>query len=431
MALAGPRATVGASDPVLVASQGHDGRPVRVLAIVENASVPNDARVWSECRTLESAGFDVEVISPQGTRSDTALFENRDGIRIHRYRRMKAGNAFSSYLKEYASSLIQMRRIIGKLAAERPFDVVHVANPPDILFLAALSLKRRGARFIFDHHDLVPELFATRFGAERKTMKVATRAAERLSFRLADVVISTNQSYRQIALTRGKKQPEDVFVVRNGPDLSRFRPVEPDPSLKGGRAHLLVYVGVINPQDGVDHALRALASLRRDRHDWRAVFVGDGDALPSVRALAQDLGLYDDVLFTGFIYDSEEIARIICTADVCLAPEPANPLNDASTMMKIPEYMAMGRPIVCYDLTESRFSARDAALYAKRNDVTDFARQINELLDKPEMRTRMGEIARLRVVEELAWHYSERELLAAYARVLSRRAPTARRRSFR
>ena len=237
-----------------------------------------------------------------------------------------------------------------------------------------------------------------------------------MTFRLADVVISTNESYRNVALSRGRKSPDDVFVVRSAPDLDRFKQAEPDESLKQGKTFLLVYLGVMGPQDGVDHALRALALLKERRQDWHATFVGDGDARPAMLSLARELGL-EEVDFPGRIPD-DELARILSTADVCLAPDPKNPLNDVSTMNKIVEYMAMGRPIVSYDLIEARVSAADAALYAEPNDPRSFAAAVAELLDAPERRAAMGVAGRARVEQELSWSQSEEALLAAYARAL-------------
>jgi glycosyltransferase involved in cell wall biosynthesis len=304
---------------------------------------------------------------------------------------------------------------------ERPFDLVHACNPPDFLLLVAWPLKRRGARFLFDHHDLVPELYLSRFGGEKDVLYRLTRALERATFHLADVVISTNESYRRIALTRGGKRPEDVFVVRSAPDLSRFREVEPDPGLKRGRRHLLAYLGTMGPQDGVDHAVRALAALRPRRDDdWRAVFVGGGDMLEPMRELAVECSLGDIVEFTGRVPD-DDVIRVLSTADVCLAPDPKSPLNDVSTMTKIVEYMAMGRPIVSYDLAESKVSAGDAAIYAEADDVDSFAACIDTLLDDPDRRAAMSAEARTRI-EALSWQHSERALLAAYERALSKSA---------
>jgi glycosyltransferase involved in cell wall biosynthesis len=238
------------------------------------------------------------------------------------------------------------------------------------------------------------------------------------------VVIATNGSYRRIALERGRVAADAVFVVRNGPDLERFRPVEPDPAWRHGRPHLLAYLGIMGPQDGLDHALEALGRLRAKRDDWHAVFIGEGDMLEEMRALATRLGIADHVAFAGWRYD-DDIRTILSTADVCLAPDPPSPLNDVSTMIKIPEYMAMGRAIVSYDLTESRVSAGEAALYAAPGDVDGFAARIDELLADPELRARMGARGRERVERELSWQHSEPLLVAAYERALAGRVAAA------
>jgi glycosyltransferase involved in cell wall biosynthesis len=391
----------------------------RVVVLDENLSVPFDRRVWHEARALARAGFEVDVVCPQGTERDRKPFELREGVRIHRFPGVSANGSVASYVREYGSALWHMSRLMRKLGRERPFDLVHACNPPDLLLLVAWPLKRRGTRFVFDHHDLVPELYLTRFGGKGVLYRL-TRLLERVTFRLADVVIATNESYRRVALSRGRKRAEDVFVVRSAPDLSRFRAVDPDPALKRGRAYLLVYLGTMGPQDGVDHAVRALAALRTKRDDWHAVFIGGGEMLESMRRLAGELGLDDVVEFTGRVPD-EEVIRVLSTADVCLAPDPKSPLNDVSTMTKVVEYMAMARPIVSYDLAESTVSAGDAAIYAQEDDVSSFAACIDALLDDPERRAAMATEARGRI-EALSWPHSERALLAAYERALSKSA---------
>jgi glycosyltransferase involved in cell wall biosynthesis len=391
----------------------------RTLILVENLSVPFDRRVWQESLALREAGFEVVVVCPRGRDRDREPHEVSEGIAIHRYRLAAAAGGPLGYVREYAAAFWHTFRLTRKLAAEGRVDVVHACNPPDFLLVAALFLRRRGARFIFDHHDLVPELYLSRFRARRDPLYRLARLLERITFALADVVIATNDSYRKIALSRGRKRPEDVFVVRSAPDLRRFPPGEPDERLKRGKDHLLVYLGVMGPQDGVDHGLRALAALAKDRRDWHAIFVGDGDARPGMMALSEELGLGDAVEFTGRIPD-EELVKVLRTADVCLAPDPKNPLNDLSTMNKIVEYMAMSRPIVSYDLAEARVSAAEAAIYAKPNDELSFAAAIAELLDDPGRRERMGAIGRARVERDLSWKRSEQALLAAYERALDR-----------
>jgi glycosyltransferase involved in cell wall biosynthesis len=397
-------------------------RAGRVLIISENAPVPADRRVWNISRTLTAAGWQVVIACAQGPDRDDAPYEVLEGIEIHRYPLRPAASTLG-YAREYGQALWRLRRLVRRLASERRFDVVHACNPPDLLLLAARSLRRQGTRFIFDHHDLVPELYRSRFGRGEDLGYRATLRAERVAYRMADVSLATNGSYARVAVERGGMDPEDVFVVRNGPDLTRFRPVPADPAWRRGRAHLISYLGIMGPQDGVDHALRALAALRELREDWHAVFVGDGDALPAMRALADELALGDHVEFAGWRGD-DDIRLILSSSDVCLAPDPPSPLNDVSTMIKIPEYMALGRAVASYALPESRVSAGDSALYAAPGDPDSLGRCVAELLDDPARRERMGAMARERIETELSWQHSEGALLAAYARVLSRPAPS-------
>ncbi|MFG2142845.1 glycosyltransferase family 4 protein [Streptomyces sp. NPDC048696] len=391
-----------------------NNRPGRTaLILVENLSVPFDRRVWQECTTLRDAGWTVHVICPQGSKRDTEPEAVVDGVRIHRYPLRAATGGPAGYLREYGSALWHTARLARKVG---PVDVVHACNPPDLLFLPALWLKRRGARFVFDQHDLVPELYLSRFDRGEDLLYRGVCALERLTYRAANVVLATNESYRDVALRRGGKRPADVFVVRSAPATDRFQPVPPEPELKRGKPHLLCYLGVMGPQDGVDYALRALAKLRDElgRTDWHAVFVGAGDAFDAMVELSRRLGLDEQVQFTGRIPDAD-LVRYLSTADVCLSPDPRNPLNDVSTMNKVLEYMAMGRPIVSFDLREARVSAGDAAVYAPANDEAEFAGLIALLLDDPEKRARMGKIGQERISGELSWRNSQASLLAAYA----------------
>ncbi|MFI1366421.1 glycosyltransferase family 4 protein [Streptomyces griseochromogenes] len=390
-----------------------DGAGRRALILVENLSVPFDRRVWQECTTLRDAGWTVHVICPRGEKRDTEPEAEIDGVRIHRYPLRAATGGPVGYLREYGSALWHTVRLARKVG---PVDVVHACNPPDLLFLPALWLKRRGARFVFDQHDLVPELYLSRFGRGEDLLYRAVCALERLTYRAADVVLATNESYRDVAMRRGGRRPEDIFVVRSAPAIERFQPVPPEPELKHGKPHLLCYLGVMGPQDGVDYALRALAKLRDEfgRTDWHAVFVGSGDAFDAMVELSRQLGLCEQVQFTGRIPDAD-LVRHLSTADVCLSPDPRNPLNDVSTMNKVLEYMAMGRPIVSFDLREARVSAGDAALYAPANDEAAFAGLIALLLDDPEKRSRMGKIGQERISGQLSWRHSQASLLAAYA----------------
>jgi glycosyltransferase involved in cell wall biosynthesis len=389
------------------------GEPILIL--LQNESVPSDRHVWNESTTLARAGYDVTVICPAGTRRDRGAFEQRDGVTIHRYRARRAGERASGYALEYLAALWSIRRLARRIGRRRPIAVVHACSPPDFLLLAALGLRRRGARFVFDHHDLTPELYRSRFGGG--ALHRLTLAAEQIAFRSADLVLSVNDSYRRVAIERGRRDPADVVVLRTGPDLSRFLPTPPDPSLKRGRRFLLGYVGIMGPQDGIEQALHCLAELRASRDDWHAVFMGDGDVLEQMRALAGDLDLGDRTEFMGWV-EHETIRRVLSTADVCIAPDPKSPLNDVSSMVKISEYMAMSKPLVSFDLAESRVAAGAAAAFAEPGDQAGFARLISQLLDDPGRRAAMGKAGRARVECLLAWEHQERALLAAYSRVL-------------
>ncbi|SFW47442.1 glycosyltransferase family 4 protein [Amycolatopsis australiensis] len=386
--------------------------PGKALILVENLSVPFDRRVWQESTTLRDAGWEVHVICPQGTKRDTEAEAVVAGVHIHRYPLKAATGGPAGYLQEYGSALWHTLRLARKVG---PVDVVHACNPPDLLYLVAKFLKRRGARFIFDQHDLCPELYLSRFDRGQDLLYRGVCALERATYRAADVVISTNESYKEVARIRGGKRPEDVFVVRSAPVVERFHEVPAEPELKKGKPYLLAYLGVMGPQDGVDYALRALAKLRDEvgRTDWHAVFVGSGDAFEDMVALSAKLGLANQVEFTGRISD-EDLVRYLSTADVCLSPDPLNPLNDVSTMNKVMEYMAMSKPIVSFELREARVSAGDAAVYAPANDESAFAKLVSQLLDDPEERVRMGKLGQARVAGPLSWENSAKALLAAY-----------------
>jgi glycosyltransferase involved in cell wall biosynthesis len=360
----------------------------------------------------------VTVVCCQGDNRDAEPYESRDGIDIHRFPLKPAVGGLASYAREYAQAMWRIRRLVRQLARDRHFDVVHAGNPPDFLLLAARHLKRRGTRFIFDHHDLVPELYRSKFGASKGLKYRVAVALERLAFRLADVVICTNDTYRRIAIERGRCAPEDVFVVRNGPDLARFRPAEPDPELKRGRRHLIGYLGIMGPQDGIDHAIHALAELQTRRDDWHAVFVGEGEVVEDMKVLASSLGIAEHVEFAGWRYD-DDIRTILSTCDACVVPDGPSPLNNASTMIKIAEYMAMGKPVASYDLPESRVSAGDGARYAEPGDSVALGAQLDALLSDPALRERMGAAGLERVRDVLAWEHAVPKLLAAYDRALA------------
>lgn len=392
-------------------------RAPRVLILVENLSVPMDRRVWQESRALVDAGYDVVVICPAGegaTESDVFI----EGVRILRYPLRPATGGVVGYVREYAQALLHSARLTVRVRLRGPIDVVQACNPPDLLLLVAAPLKLLGTRLVFDHHDLVPELFKSRFPGHGELLYRAALVAERLTFGLADRVISTNESYRGVATGRGCVPPDRVSVVRSAPDLSTFFRRRPDPSLRRGKTFLAAYLGVMGPQDGVQYALRAVAHLRHGlgRNDFHVIFMGSGDCLPDLRQLARELDIDDCVEFAGRVPD-EFVQVCLSTADVGLAPDPKNPLNDLSTMNKIVEYMAVSCPVVSFDFAESRCSAGDAAVYLPTEDVAAFGVAVGELFDDPERRVKMGRIGRERVEQDLSWDVSRRRLLELYGDV--------------
>jgi glycosyltransferase involved in cell wall biosynthesis len=385
----------------------------RVLFLVENLPSPFDRRVWQEATTLRDAGYEVSIICPTGKGYDQTR-EIIEGIHIYRYRLPVEGSGALGYAVEYATALFWSTVLAWRVYLTRGFDVVHACNPPDLLFLVGGMFKLLGKKFVFDHHDLNPELYEAKFERRDFFYRLMLKL-ERMTFRTADVSLATNESYRKIAVERGGMSPDRVFVVRSGPSLERMKILPPDPALKRGRKHLVGYVGVMGRQEGIDYLLHALRHIVKvlGREDVHFGLVGGGTSLAEMQALAEELGVQDYVTFTGRVPDAQMLA-MLNTADVCVNPDVANEMNDKSTMNKIMEYMALGKPIVQFDLTEGRCSAQQASLYARRNDPVDFARKVIELLDNPEKRREMGEFGRKRVENELEWRYEVPKLLAAY-----------------
>jgi glycosyltransferase involved in cell wall biosynthesis len=394
--------------------------PGRILHLSENLPLPFDRRVWMELNALRAAGYQVSAICPMGEQW-TLAHEVIDGITIHRYPPPPPTQGALSYIWEFLYCWLQTLRLTLRVQAREGFDVIHAANPPDTFWAIAALFKPFGKRYVFDHHDLCPELYVARFGAAREgdVFHRLLGLLERMQFRTADLVISTNESYREVAMTRGGLPGDRVVVVRSGPSRERFAVQrEAVPALKRGRPYLVAYLGVMAPQDGVDHLLRAAHHIVHvlGRDDVSFTLVGAGDSFEDLRRLAHTLGLDGHVEFTGRVPDAD-VERVLATADVCVSPDPLNPLNDVSTMNKILEYMACARPIVCYDLREHRCSAGEGALYAAPNREDELAARIVELLDDPGRRARMGAYNRERFLGSMAWEYSKGRLVEAYGRL--------------
>jgi glycosyltransferase involved in cell wall biosynthesis len=387
----------------------------RALILVEDLPVPFDRRVWSEARTLRDAGWRVTVVCPRGEGS-RRWHERLEGMEIFRYPLPTTAAGLLNHIIEYAVA-IPATLLLSLLAWRgRRFDVVHACNPPDFLFPIGWLFQRLGSAFVFDQHDLAPEVYVAQGGRPGGLVHRFLLWCERRTYRAADVVIATNETYRRFAIERGGVDPQRAFIVRSSPDPARIHQVTPDPGLKGGRPHLVVYLGTMGPQDGVDNFVRSAAALLRERPgSARFVAVGGGNQLEALRALAADVGLgTDDLAFTGRIPDAE-VRTILSTADVAVSPDPANGFNEFCTMNKTLEYMACGVPVVAFDLQETRVSAADAAIYATPNDTDDLARRIIELLDDPVRREQMGRVGRERMAGPLSWEVSAANLRDAYA----------------
>ena len=386
--------------------------------LVENNPYPQDTRVRAEAEALRDAGYAVAVIGPAA--KGQSWREVVNGVSVYRFPPSFEARGFWGYAWEFFYSTMAMFLLSLVVWHREGFDVVHVGNPPETLVMIAAFYKLFGKRFIFDHHDLSPELYdANSAGKGNRGVYRVLIWLEKLSCRLADHVIATNESYKEMEMARGGVPQHRITIVRNGPDLERFRSVDSIPCLRSPGKTVIAYLGLIGPHDGVDHLLRALKHLADDLHrkDFLCIVMGRGEALDPMKALCAHLGLEDHVLFTGWMGDPGKL-RYLCTADICVDPDPSNPYNDRSTMIKIAEYMAAGKPIVSFALPENRFTAGDAAIFVRANDEMEFARALAHLMDDPARRQIMGVLGRHRVEAELSWRHSVTHLLSAYRTVL-------------
>jgi glycosyltransferase involved in cell wall biosynthesis len=404
-----------------VASTGEalPGAGRRVLIVVENLPVPFDRRVWAEATTLAAHGYTVSVISPKG-KGFEAEYELLDGVHVYRHDLPPEGNSAGGYLREYGSALWNELRLALKVRRERGIDVLHGCNPPDLIFLVAWAMRPFGVRYLFDHHDICPELYEAKF-EKRGLLWKAMVLFEWLTFKTASVSIATNESYAEIAGRRGGMKAEDVFVVRSGPKIEKLEIRPPKPELKKGARYLIGYVGVIGQQEGLDLLVESAEHMirRMGREDVHFGIVGGGPALEEIQAEVRARGLEGHFTFTGRAPD-DLLLDMLNTADVCVNPDRVTPMNDLSTMNKIMEYMTLAKPIVQFELKEGRASAAEASLYARPNDTVDFAEKIVGLLDDPARRAEMGRIGRERVQAALSWAHSVPNLLAAYDRIFAR-----------
>lgn len=385
----------------------------RVLIIVENLPLPFDRRVWQEARTLRGAGAIVSIICPLG-KGATLRKETLEGIDIYRHPMPPDADNALGYLREYGAALFWETVLAWRIFLTRRFDVIHGCNPPDLIFLIAWQFRIFGVKYIFDHHDVNPELYEAKFN-KRGFFWQLMKLFERITFASAHVSIATNQSYRKVAIERGKMASEKVFVVRSGPETDRIKVVPPVASWRNGRNYLVGYVGVMGQQEGIDLLIEAVAHIVfvKQRHDIQFCLVGGGPSLAGLIAMAEKKGLSDFITFTGRVSD-DDLFQVLSTADVGVNPDRVNPMNDISTMNKILEYLAFSKPIVQFDVVEGRFSADKASLYAAPNDPIDFAEKIIFLIDNPEIRAEMATFGRTRFENELSWDFQKKALIDAY-----------------
>ena len=389
----------------------------RALIIVENQAVPFDRRVWREACSLRENGYEVTVLCPR-RKACAKGYEVIEGVRIYRHPSPAEGSTPTGYLWEYGCALFWEFWYTLWIYLRHGFDVIQGCNPPDDIFLIALPFKLLGVKYIFDHHDVNPELYVSKYGKQGALYRILV-GLEKLTYRFSDIVIATNKSYKDLAVNRGGVASENVFIVRNGPERETFKSVPSNPARKNGKSYLVGYVGNMSIQDGLDILLDVAQHVKNSgRRDVFFMCVGGGTELNKLKKMVEDRDLLDTVHFTGRVSD-EELLEILSTADLCVNPDRPGEMNDISTMIKIMEYMALGKPIVQFDSKEGRFSAQEASLYAGKGDgIADFADKIVWLLDRPEERKKMGEFGRKRIEEQLAWEYSVPELLAAYQKAL-------------
>lgn len=391
----------------------------KVLIIVENLPVPFDTRVWQEATTLVKNGYTVSVICPKG-KGYTAEEEVLEGVHIFRHDLPVEGNGAIGYLKEYSTALREELRLAKKIYKEIGFDVIHGCNPPDNIYLVAKHFRKYGVKYVFDHHDICPELFEAKFGKTSGPLYFSQIWLERQTYKHCDFAFVTNKSYKKIAIERGKMSPDKVIVLRSGPKLERMRIQQPVESIKRGKKYMVGYLGVIGQQEGIEYILEAAKyckeTLKRNDIFWG--IVGGGPHVAALRQMCTDMGLDDCVEFTGRVPD-QQLLDYLNTADVCVNSDTYNSMNDKSTMNKILEYMALAKPIVQFELTEGHYSAQEASLYAEQNNAKDMADKIIYLLENPDVRKKMGEFGYNRVVNELSWEHTSKALLEGYGKLFA------------
>jgi len=403
----------------------------RVLIIEENSRVPTDVRVWYEATTLRDNGWEVTVICPassadyEANRRSLRNVEPVDleGISVYSFPLRKAKEGVLGFLEEYITAFISMGRLSWRVWRKKRFDILHICNPPDMFFPMALFYRLLGVGVIFDHHDLFPEFISHRYkGWTGKILYVIARVMEYLTYKSTHLTITVNQSYGRMATSRGDVSPENLFIVRNGPKAKDFSPVEPIPELKKRFPIMVSYLGVMGYGDGIPEMIDSIRYVVTElgRRDILFTLIGDGAKRAEAMQKIHEWGLDEYVEMPGMVRDRLVIRQYLSTSDICLSPEPLTPLNAHSTFIKVGEYMAMGKPIVAYDLDETRWTAGDAAIYVEPGNIQEFGRAIASLADQPDERSRMSDIGLKRISATLSWEHQEVTFLQAYEKLTSR-----------
>jgi glycosyltransferase involved in cell wall biosynthesis len=389
----------------------------KLLIIVQNLPVPFDRRVWLEAKTLRDHGLKVSVICPKA-KGFNKSYEVIDDISVYRYKMPVEADGVLGYLFEFAYAWLATAFLSVKVHMREGFDVIQACNPPDTYWLLGFIYRFLGKKYVFDHHDLSPEMFDAKYDGKKKILRKMLLWLEKMALKSAKLVLSTNESYKKIAIQRGGKNPKDVYVVRTGPDLNRLQQRTPESELRRGKKNMVCYLGEMCPQDGVDVLLESIDYFINDlgRRDTQFMLVGGGPAMPEMKRLSEEMNLSEFVEFTGRVSD-DDLCRYLSSADVCVDPDPWSEWSNHSTMNKVLEYMTFAKPIVAFDLEENKNSAKQAALYVKPNDIKLFARAIDELLDDPDRCEEMGEFGYARIRGQLSWKHTQKGLIAAYYRL--------------
>jgi glycosyltransferase involved in cell wall biosynthesis len=387
-----------------------------ILIIVENLPLPFDRRVWQEANSLRNQGAEISIICPR-MKGYTKKYEEINGIKIYRHPLPTEGKRGLGYLAEYSTAIFWEFIISLRIFIKKRFQIIHGCNPPDLIFLTALFFRLFGVKYVFDHHDINPELYIAKFGKKGFLYRIML-LLERLTFATANYSIATNESYKEIAVRRGRMKNDRVAVIRSGPSLERLKITPGNIKYKEGRKYLVGYVGVIGEQEGLDLLLKAVKIIISKTDQVQFAIVGGGTDLEKIKNLSVEMGLGNYVKFYGRVSD-KVLIDILNTADVCVNPDKPTEMNNLSTMNKIMEYMAIKKPIVQFDLKEGRFSAQNASLYAENNNTGDFANKILWLLNNEKERLKMGEIGYQRVVNELSWEHESKKLINFYKKILN------------